>query len=187
MAQKRDSCRNVLFVITFICKGLPICRKHVSANCGIMFLRLTLQRFWISHYLQKIISSKVSENLQKSLPARNKAKTQCWMPVMFRPSVSTALKTWFCDGNQCVGSGRLPEITLSIMPHVNMLHKRPLFSGSEFISNGLRQNGKSCSLVRPFEIGIRKDGQKRGEGPSSLLSARSSKTSLMAWGTTDCS
>lgn len=92
MAQKRDSCRKVLFVITFICKGSPICRKHVSANCGIMFLRLTLQRFRISHYLQKIISSKVSENLQKSLPARNKAKTQCWMPVMFRPSVSTALK-----------------------------------------------------------------------------------------------
>lgn len=47
------------------------------------------------HHLQYIISkdSLDSKNLEKFLYKRDKAEKQYWIPVIFGPSVSTALKT----------------------------------------------------------------------------------------------
>lgn len=47
----------------------------------------------IIHYLQCIIWQKGSENLEKSLCAKDEAENQHWTPVMFRPSGGSALKT----------------------------------------------------------------------------------------------
>lgn len=52
-----------------------------------------LQRLWTAHHPQYIIS-KDSENLQKSLCARHKAKKSILdFPLIIRPSGSTTLKT----------------------------------------------------------------------------------------------
>ncbi len=69
-------------------RGSPICervRKKI-----VEYFKNNVPQRRISHPLQCITSSKVSEKLEKSLCVRDKAEDLCWMPMVFGPSDDTA-------------------------------------------------------------------------------------------------
>ncbi len=71
-------------------RGFPICervRKKIVEYFKNNILNVKLQRLCKSHHLQCITSSNDSE---KSLCVRDKAKDLCWMPMVFGPSDDTA-------------------------------------------------------------------------------------------------
>ena len=83
--------------------GSPLC-EQLREQIVLQFKNVsqhTMQETEEFLHLQSIISSKHSENLEKSLHVSGNAENQHWMPVTFDPSGGTALKTniTFC-GNE---------------------------------------------------------------------------------------
>lgn len=115
-------------------RGSPVREKLLLKlwnNLGIMGLFTKEQKPRSPHHLQFIMSSKDSDNPDKSQLAKNEAPKK---KRQYRMAM-----TWshtFNSGHRCKGSGRLPQIR-------TCEHQASVFSGPKPSGNGLKPTVKS--------------------------------------------